>query len=121
MKTVKKLLLVLLVTISGFGLNAKLDVTDFCTTALVSDNPLTVSLVKQDSEIALRISFSGNEGTTGTVKIYNSQNQFVNSFPVELKNLPNYYSVNLNEFADGVYQIHLVTSVGVHTTQITIQ
>jgi hypothetical protein len=119
MKTIKRITIILFLTLfisdteaANFKLNRIVS---------IADSEFVAVAIKSESAIDLHVSFNGNEGSTGTLKIFNADNQLVHVFQIELKAAPNFYNVNLNEFSDGQYTLELTTTNAVHTTQITIQ
>ena len=89
-------------------------------TATADDPNIVLNVVKLDWDVNLQISFNGNEGATGTLKIYNSSNQLINQFNVNLVSSPNFSNISLAEWAAGTYSVELTTSSGVHTSHFTV-
>ena len=90
-------------------------------TTIATDSVLQVQVIKlSSSKMNAQVSFNGNEGTTGKMKIYNSSHQLVIQFTIDLKHAPLFTKINLNEFAPGTYTFELTTSMGVHTSTILI-
>ena len=88
---------------------------------LVSDDPnLVLNATKDGSRVNLQVSFNGNEGTTGTLKILNGSNELLREFQINLKQSPNNESINLSEYDSGTYTCILVTSSGTHISHFTI-
>ena len=69
----------------------------------------------------MRVSFNGNEGNEGTLKIYNSQNALVLESNFELIKSPFYASVDVTNLQAGDYSLVLSTAVDNHTSQLIIQ
>ena len=131
MRTTKQLIVTAIITLCiSFKADAAKIKTDFHKNnflnrsffiSMPSDDPnLQLTLVKNDWDINLHISFNGNEGTNGTIKVYNSSNQFVNQFNISLVNSPAFSSINLGEWSSGTYLVELTTASGVHTSHFTI-
>ena len=115
---------VLFVAFSNFCLSAnkiKTPKTISFYSPLADDANLVLTYVNNEGHMDAHISFNGNEGTTGTVKIFNANNQLVNAFEINLIPSPNFSIINLNEYAAGVYSFELTTGSGVHTSHLTIQ
>ena len=93
------------------------------TTSIIpnDDGMLQLKLFKDSWKIDIHASFSGNEGNSGKLKVYNERKEFIHEFDIELKKAPEYYNVNLNEFSNGTYIFELTTSAGTHTTTLTIK
>ena len=88
---------------------------------LVSDDPnLVLNATKDGSRVNLQVSFNGNEGITGTLKILNGSNELLREFQINLKQSPNNESINLSEYDSGTYTCILVTSSGTHISHFTI-
>ncbi|MEI6487532.1 MAG: hypothetical protein WCP52_01145 [Bacteroidota bacterium] len=85
-----------------------------------NDKKLNAEMIKTDSKQEIRVSFAGNEGPKGNLKIYNSIHQLITEYTIELKKAPEYYSIYVAEFSDGEFTLRLTTDKGMHTTQLTI-
>ncbi len=87
---------------------------------IADDANVNIQVVKNGGDTNLQISFNGNEGSTGMFSIYNASNQLITEFQIDLKQVPNYASINLTEFASGTYTCNLTTSVTVNLSHFTI-
>ena len=89
--------------------------------SMPADDPnLQFTVIKNDWEINVHVSFNGNEGANGTLKIYNASNQLVSEFAINLVSSPGFATINLNEWSSGIYSVELTTASGVHTSHFTI-
>ena len=84
------------------------------------DASLVLKLIKTSGGPEAHLSFNAKEGNTGTLKIYNSKNQFVHQFEISLVPAPEFSIISLTEYESGSYTFELTTSVGVHVSHLTI-
>jgi len=87
----------------------------------IDDPNLQFAVLKNDWDIRLHVSFIGNEGATGTLKVFNASNNLVNQFDISLINPPSFFEISLPEWAAGTYSVELITTSDIHTTHFTIQ
>ena len=85
------------------------------------DENIKIKAKKEDWKVEVQISYDGDEGQKGKLRIYNSQQQLINEFEIELMKSPGYYSLNLSEFAVDNYTIELITEKGIHTSHLIIK
>jgi len=86
-----------------------------------NDDPnFIVTLSKNGGNMDAHVSFNGTEGSRGTVKIINANNQLVNQNEITLNHAPDFSVINLTEFVPGVYTFELTTANSVHITHLTI-
>ena len=105
-------------TINRNGINFKNSIGYY--SMPIDDANLQLAVIKNDWDVKLHISFNGNEGTNGVLKISNSSSQLVNQFEISLINSPNFFNLNLPEWSSGTYLVELTTSSGVHVSHFTI-
>lgn len=74
-----------------------------------------------ESKKLLRISFNGNEGTDGELKIYNIQNKLVSTSNFELIKSPYYATVDITSLESGSYSVVLITNKGSHNSTLQIK
>ena len=74
-----------------------------------------------DSKKLLRVSFNGNEGTDGELKIYDEKNVLVTSSNFELIKSPFYATVDVTALSTGTYLVVLVTNSGSHKSNLQIK
>jgi hypothetical protein len=86
-----------------------------------AENPLELLFVKEQSVKSIRISFNGNEGMEGTIRLYNSQNVQVLEYPIELIKSPNYATIIVSELPGGNYKAELKTRRSTYTSQIEVK
>ncbi len=84
------------------------------------DNPLAFYVENVANQKLLRVSFNANEGTDGTLYIYDSNNQVVNESSFELIKSPFYATVDVTSIAAGTYTLKLITATGTHTGTLTL-
>lgn len=87
----------------------------------LDDEPFVFYTEQVGNYKLLRVSFNGNEGNEGTLKIYNSQNVLVLESNFELIKSPFFASVDLTNLQAGDYSLVLSTAVDNHTSQLVIQ
>ena len=122
MKTIKTiLLLAFIIFISKYSSAQSVKVVTNNPAVVTDDTQLKLKLNKEDWKINVQVSFNGNEGNKGKLKVYNSSKELVTEFDIELKKSPEYYSVNLDEFANDTYTFELTTGSGVHTSYLIIK
>ena len=85
-----------------------------------NDNDLVLKLEIIESKKILRVSFNGNEGTDGSLIIFNNQNKPLVQSNFELIKTPFYASVDVSTLSAGKYKVELTTPKGKHTTSLTI-
>lgn len=85
-----------------------------------NDNDLVLKLEIIESKKILRVSFNGNEGTDGSLIIFNDQNKPLVQSNFELIKTPFYASVDVSTLSSGKYKVELTTPKGKHTTSLTI-
>ena len=131
MKNTKQLIVIAIITICiTTKMNASKEINSiskksFFTKCLniampADDANLQLIAIVNESVINLHVSFNGNEGATGSMKIYNASNQMVTEVDVNLVAAPSFTIVNLNEWSPGTYSVELTTSSGTHTSHFTI-
>ena len=87
---------------------------------VADDENFVVVFSHTENRAEAHVSFNGNEGTTGTVKIKNANNELVNKFEIGLVHTPNFSTIDLTEYATGVYAFELTTATAVHVSHITV-
>lgn len=87
----------------------------------INDEPFTFYTEQVGNSKLLRVSFNGDEGNEGTLKIYNSQNVVVNESNFELIKSPFFASVEITNLPSGNYTLLLTTALGNHTSLLVIQ
>lgn len=87
----------------------------------LNEAPFVFYIEQVGNSKLLRVSFNGNEGNEGTLKIYNSQNALVLESNFELIKSPFYASVDVTNLQAGDYSLVLSTAVDNHTSQLIIQ
>ena len=85
------------------------------------DELLVLNLNFVDSKKLLRVSFNGNEGTDGELKIYDEKNVLVTSSNFELIKSPFYATVDVTALSSGTYMVILVTKSGSHKSNLQIK
>lgn len=105
-------------TINRNGINFKNSIDYY--SMPIDDPNIQFSVLKNDWDIRLHVSFIGNEGATGVLKVFNASNNLVNQFDISLVSPPSYFEISLPEWASGTYSVELTTSSGVHTSHFTI-
>lgn len=88
---------------------------------LLTDNLLVLNIESVDSRKLLRISFNGNEGTDGELKIYDVNNTLVNTSNFELIKSPYYATVDVTSLPLGSYSVVLTTKSGNHNSSIQLK
>lgn len=88
---------------------------------LLTDNLLVLNIESVDSRKLLRISFNGNEGTDGELKIYDANNTLVNTSNFELIKSPYYATVDVTSLPLGSYSVVLTTKSGNHNSSIQLK
>jgi hypothetical protein len=109
--------------------NANVPITNFTqkniktikNSLLFTDNPLVLNLESVDSRKLLRVSFNGNEGIDGELKIYDDQNTLVSTSNFELIKSPFYATVDVTSLKSGSYSVILYTKSGSHNTTLQIK
>lgn len=85
-------------------------------------NPvLSLEIVMDNSNRILHVSFNGDEGHEGTLKIYNHSGNLVKESNFELIKSPFYASVDITGLEKGNYKVELTTSKGIHSSNIEIK
>jgi hypothetical protein len=87
----------------------------------LNEAPFVFYIEQVGNSKLLRVSFNGNEGNEGTLKIYNSQNALVLESNFELIKSPFFASVDVTNLQAGDYSLVLSTAVDNHTSQLIIQ
>jgi hypothetical protein len=85
---------------------------------VTKEQKLIFQLKKEGSQQILRISFNGNEGNNGTLKIFNTKGDLVKEAHFELIKTPYYASVDVTNLKPGIYSLILKTTAGEHTSSI---
>lgn len=101
-----------------FGEN-KMSASDYVN--IQKDKDLVLNLVTENSQKLLRVSFNGNEGMEGDLKIFNRAKEQKAEFNFELIKFPNYATVDITDLPPGTYTIELHTKKAIHTSRLTIQ
>ena len=131
MKTTKQLITIALITLcacaklNAYGtkigrLNNHSFFSNFFSPVVNDDTNLILLATKNGSRVILQVSFNGSEGTSGKLQILNSSNELLREFQINLKQSPNFESINLSEYDAGTYTCILVTSTGSHISHFTI-
>ena len=89
--------------------------------SFLKDELLVLNLDFVDSKKLLRVSFNGNEGTDGELKIYDEKNVLVTSSNFELIKSPFYATVDVTALSTGTYLVVLVTNSGSHKSNLQIK
>jgi hypothetical protein len=89
--------------------------------AFLKDELLVLNLDFVDSKKLLRVSFNGNEGTDGELKIYDEKNVLVTSSNFELIKSPFYATVDVTALSTGTYLVVLITNSGSHKSNLQIK
>jgi len=89
--------------------------------SFLKDELLVLNLDFVDSKKLLRISFNGNEGTDGELKIYDEKNVLVTSSNFELIKSPFYATVDVTALSTGTYLVVLITNSGSHKSNLQIK
>jgi hypothetical protein len=82
---------------------------------------LVLNLVTANSKKLVQVSFNGDEGMHGTLKIFNSLNEKVGEFNLELIAFPNYATVDITSLSTGKYKAELSTRTAIHTSDLIIK
>jgi hypothetical protein len=85
------------------------------------DKDLILIIVAEGSKKILRISFNGNEGTDGTLKIYNPASLLLKESNFELIKYPYYASLDIGDLQTGTYKVTLTTRKSIHTSLLNIK
>ncbi len=88
---------------------------------LPMDELLVLNLESVDSRKLLRISFNGNEGTDGELKIYDDKNTLVTTSNFELIKSPYYATVDVTSLPNGNYSVVLTTKSGNHNSSLQLK
>jgi len=80
-----------------------------------------LTIVTEGSKKILHISFNNNEGTDGTLKLYNESHMLIKESNFELIKYPYYASVDISEFLPGEYIAELTTREGVHISILKVE
>lgn len=88
---------------------------------LFEDNLLLLHLDIVDSGKLLRVSFNGNEGADGELKIYDEKKELVSLSNFELIKTPFYATVDVTSLPSGSYSVVLSTKLGSHTSTLQIK
>ena len=88
---------------------------------LPKDDLLVLNIESVDSRKLLRISFNGNEGTDGELKIYNDKNILVTTSNFELIKSPFYATVDVTSLPLGSYSVVLTTKSGNHNSSLQLK
>ena len=91
------------------------------TFALKKGNELILSIIPIESKKILRISFNGNEGTDGTLRIFSVSQKLVKEANFELIKCPYYASLDITEILPGTYQVELTTKKGIHACTLSVK
>jgi len=89
--------------------------------ACSDDEPFVFYTEQVGNSKLLRVSFNGNEGNEGTLKIYDSNNILVIESNFELIKSPYFASVDVTNLSEGNYSLILTTATTSHTSQLVIQ
>lgn len=89
--------------------------------SIFQESNLVLNVEVQNSKKILRVSFNGNEGNDGELKIFNNSNQLVAQSNFELIKSPFYASVDISSLAAGNYVVKLTTNVAVHQSSLVLQ
>ena len=89
--------------------------------SLKHDNELVLSIVFVESKRILHVSFNGDGGSEGTLKIYSVSHLLIKKVNFELIKYPYYASVDITDILSGTYQVELTTKKGVHTCTLTVK
>jgi hypothetical protein len=120
-----RLLLLLVLSISmvkpALSANKKLNIEFYrCLSQALDDADLIITLVKSQAHMDAHISFNGNEGSKGVIKIKNAKGELMKQFEIDLVHAPNFSVFNLDEYALGTYTFELITSNGIHVSHLII-
>jgi hypothetical protein len=85
------------------------------------DNELVMVVVNENYKKIIRISFNGNEGSNGTLRIYNASRDLVKKANFELIKSPFYASVDVTNLVAGTYTAELTTEKAVHSYSLIIK
>ena len=88
---------------------------------LPKDDLLVLNIESVDSRKLLRISFNGNEGTDGELKIYDDKNILVTTSNFELIKSPFYATVDVTTLPSGSYSVVLITKSGSHNSSLQLK
>ena len=91
-----------------------------CNYFLVDSN-LILLIDYDNQDRLLKISFNGNEGNDGTMKILDNNNNVLIESNFELIKSPYYATVNISVLSVGSYQVILETNSQVHTATLVVQ
>ncbi len=84
------------------------------------DSNLVLHIEKVDLKSLLRVSFNGNEGNDGKLKIYDQSNNLLIQSNFELIKSPFYATVDISALLPGIYPVSLNTKYGIHHLTLTI-
>lgn len=112
-------LFVLMIGINGLLAN-EIKTSAISKTLTPTDDHFVFYVENVESQKLLRVSFNGNEGTDGTLFIYDANNNVVSESNFELIKSPFYATVDLTSIAAGNYSLKLVTATGTHTGTLTL-
>ncbi len=87
---------------------------------ILIENNLILKIELVDGKRLLRVSFNGNEGSDGTLKIYDDSKKLVIESNFELIKYPYYATVDITNLAFGKYTASLITKQNIHTSVLTI-
>jgi hypothetical protein len=85
------------------------------------DNELVLSIITVASKRILHISFNGDEGMDGTLRIYSVSSKLMKEANFELIRYPYYASLDITEFISGTYRAELNTKKGIHTCVLIVK
>lgn len=114
----KVVLLAVLFLNSGWSIDNSLRTEHHC--AISQDDDFVLILETIGSKRILKVSFNGNEGNEGELKIYNNSNEKVLESNFELIKTPFYASVDVTNLPVGSYIAKLSTNKAVHQNNLII-
>jgi hypothetical protein len=126
MSTILFTMLVLLVCLSfnsfgGSNFSRFSSVNNTIQLSLYEDPALSLEIVMDNGKRILHVSFNGDEGHEGTLKIYNISGILVKESNFELIKSPFYASVDITGLEKGNYKVELTTRKGNHSSNIEIK
>ena len=93
----------------------------FLSSIITEDSNLKLDIKQTGSHIELHVSYNGTEGTNGTLRILNASTQPVSQFDIKLIKQPDFITLQLDEYAAGIYTAEVTTANGIHTAHFTIK
>ena len=85
------------------------------------DVDLILNNITENSKRILRVSFNGNEGSEGSLKMISLSNKVLKEANFELIKYPYYASVDITDLPAATYKVELATKKGIHTSFLIVK